>query len=80
MAEEKSSETVLPPAPGVGCDTGLDEAVLTRVTGVRKGKPALTCVQALELANEFGLPPARIGEACNRLGIKIMKCQLECFS
>jgi len=39
----------------------------------------LACAAALALAHEMGLPPARIGQAANALGIKITDCQLGCF-
>ena len=58
----------------------LDDAIRARATGERKGKPALTCAQALELAKAFQIEPASVGAACDRLGIKIMHCQLGCFS
>jgi hypothetical protein len=39
----------------------------------------LTCPAALKIANDFSVPPSRIGEAANRLKIKISSCQLGCF-
>jgi len=43
------------------------------------GDGRIACARALALAEELDVPPARIGEACNREGIKIAHCQLGCF-
>ncbi len=40
---------------------------------------AITCKQALTLANQRGISPAKVGDICNELGIKINNCQLGCF-
>ncbi len=39
----------------------------------------INCKTALNLANEFGVPPKTIGDVCNDLKIKIHNCQLGCF-
>jgi len=39
----------------------------------------LACAVALRLADELGVPPREIGRAADRLGIKIVGCQLGCF-
>jgi hypothetical protein len=62
------------------CTTRHDDAIRACATGERKGQPALTCAQALELARTMQVEPPRIREACDRLGIKIMDCQLGCFA
>jgi hypothetical protein len=43
----------------------------------KEGK--LTCTQARKLAEDLGVPPARVGEACNELKIKLKSCELGCF-
>lgn len=58
----------------------LDAAVRAAATGERKGRPAMTCAQALELARSLQTTPQEIGAACERLGIKFSHCQLGCFS
>jgi hypothetical protein len=40
---------------------------------------SITCAAALRLAEELGIPPRALGEAANKLGIKIDSCQLGCF-
>ena len=39
----------------------------------------LPCAAAFKIAAELNLPPRRIGEAADALGIKISSCQLGCF-
>jgi len=39
----------------------------------------LSCGEAEKLAKELGVKRIVIGEACDRLGIKIKGCQLGCF-
>ena len=80
MLEETQAKSAFPQATDVAVEARLDAAIRERATGERKGKPAMTCAQALELAETLQVEPARVGAACNRLGIKIMSCQLDCFS
>jgi hypothetical protein len=42
-----------------------------------KGK--LPCAVAFQIAKELKVTPKEIGDACNRLGIKVRSCQLGCF-
>lgn len=44
-----------------------------------KDKGKISCKQALEWAEELGIPPKRITEILNEKGIKIYGCQLGCF-
>ena len=37
------------------------------------------CARGLDLARRLGVDPARIGRACDQLGVKIASCQLGCF-
>lgn len=39
----------------------------------------LDCEEALSLARKFGVSPEQIGKACDRLKIRISRCQLGCF-
>ncbi len=39
----------------------------------------ISCPRARELAAELGVPVRTVGEACDRLGIKICACELGCF-
>ncbi|MDD3581852.1 MAG: hypothetical protein PHW74_12630 [Desulfobacca sp.] len=48
---------------------------------IRKAAPQgrMPCARAFQLAEEWGLSRARIGELLNELEIKIVQCQLGCF-
>ena len=39
----------------------------------------LPCAAAFELARKNGVSPKEIGDAANRVGVKIAACQLGCF-
>ena len=52
----------------------LDEKIKT---SLEDGK--LPCPIAFKIAKELKVSPKEIGEACNRLKIKIRSCQLGCF-
>ena len=39
----------------------------------------LPCAAAFRIAGEFKITPREVGEACNRLQIRIRACQLGCF-
>jgi hypothetical protein len=43
----------------------------------KEGK--IPCRKALEFAEKEGIPPKKVGELLNELGIKIVSCQLGCF-
>ena len=56
----------------------MDERLLEEVERrARDGR--LPCAVALELAAELGVAPLAVGQAANRLGVKITDCQLGCF-
>jgi hypothetical protein len=40
----------------------------------------ISCKHSLNIADELGVPPRMVGEACNELDIKIAACQLGCFA
>ncbi|MCJ7521236.1 MAG: hypothetical protein MUP21_03335 [Dehalococcoidia bacterium] len=39
----------------------------------------LPCAQAFRIAKKFKVAPKDVGDAANRLSIKICTCQLGCF-
>lgn len=39
----------------------------------------LPCAVAFKIARELKVPPKQVGDAANRLNIKITSCQLGCF-
>lgn len=39
----------------------------------------LTCPEARRIADEAGVAPKEVGQACNELKIKISGCALGCF-
>jgi hypothetical protein len=39
----------------------------------------LPCPAAFRIASEFKITTKEIGDACNRLKIKVCSCQLGCF-
>ncbi|MCX8126164.1 MAG: hypothetical protein N3E40_03355 [Dehalococcoidia bacterium] len=39
----------------------------------------LPCAVAFRIAGDLKVTPKQVGDACNRLKIKISKCQLGCF-
>ena len=39
----------------------------------------LPCAVAFKIARELKVAPKEVGEACNRLKIKVRSCQLGCF-
>ena len=56
-----------------------DEATLEKKVREASKEGRLACAVALRLADELGVPPREIGRAADRLGIKIVGCQLGCF-
>lgn len=52
----------------------IREAVLK---AAREGK--LSCTMARKLAGELKVTPKEVGEACDKLKIKIHTCELGCF-
>jgi hypothetical protein len=59
-------------------DAALREAVVAAVRTTRTER-RLSCAKALELAEQFGVRPARVGALCDAEGIKIRQCRLGCF-
>ncbi len=45
---------------------------------VKNGK--IRCADALSIAMEMKIPPAKVGEKLNQIKVKIISCQLGCFS
>ncbi len=74
---------------------GLAKRVLARITKEVKSKHMnrtleeelkaslvdgrLPCAVAFKIARKLEVPPKQVGEAANRLNIKIASCQLGCF-
>ncbi|MGE5576803.1 MAG: hypothetical protein ACM3TT_06345 [Syntrophothermus sp.] len=51
-----------------------EEALKRRASGGQ-----IACREALALADELDVAPRVVGDAANKLGIKIRACQLGCF-
>lgn len=45
----------------------------------KEGVKRMPCAVAFELAENCPVTLKEIGEACNKMGIKIVGCQLGCF-
>ncbi len=56
----------------------VTQEVLDRVKEAA-GDNGLTCPAARKLADDMGVAPKVIGDACNQLDIKINSCALGCF-
>ncbi len=56
----------------------VTQDVLDKVKEVAD-KSGFSCPEARKLAEELDVPPQVIGQACNKLGIKIKGCSLGCF-
>lgn len=39
----------------------------------------LPCAVAFQIAKELKVSPKAVGDACNKLNIKVRSCQLGCF-
>jgi hypothetical protein len=57
----------------------LVDAILERAREI-EGRKKLRCVDAFELARQYGVKVVRIGRICNQYNIRICKCQLGCFA
>lgn len=55
-------------------DDKISQAVLKEAKDGR-----ISCTAARKLARELQVSPREIGDACNRLKIKIHACELGCF-
>jgi hypothetical protein len=58
--------------------SNMDEAIEREMRAALVGGK-LPCAVAFRIARELGVVPKVIGDAANRLNIKIAKCQLGCF-
>ena len=63
---------------GQGKGSNMDEAVEREMRAVLVGGK-LPCAAAFGVAKKLGVSTREIGDAANRLNIKIAKCQLGCF-
>ena len=55
-------------------DSTLEEKIKTKLVNNK-----LPCAAAFQIAKEMNVSPHEVGEAANRLKIKIGRCQLGCF-
>ena len=53
---------------------GLDEEIMKSLVDGR-----LQCAVAFRIAKQFKVAPRQVGDAANRLKVKISGCQLGCF-
>jgi len=58
----------------------IEEAVRNAAKTRGDGRLVLPCAVAFELAREKGIDILEIGRVCNANNIKIVQCQLGCFS
>ncbi len=56
----------------------VTQEVLDRVKAAA-GDNGLSCPAARKLADDLGVEPKVIGDACNQLDVKIKNCALGCF-
>ncbi|HOW54145.1 MAG TPA: hypothetical protein PLR60_05750 [Syntrophorhabdaceae bacterium] len=56
-----------------------NEKLIHNAAAMREDKRILACAQAVRLSKEHDISLKEIGDTCNRLGIKIIECQLGCF-
>lgn len=45
----------------------------------KRGGEAITCAECFEIAERTGAARRVVGEAANRAGVRIVRCQLGCF-
>ncbi len=58
--------------------SNIDESMEREIRAVLVGGK-LPCAAAFGVAKKLGVSPGDVGDAANRLGIKIASCQLGCF-
>lgn len=58
---------------------GVTREALENILKSKAKNNRVSCRTAFELASELGVTPLEVGEALNRLKIKIVGCQLGCF-
>ena len=56
-----------------------NEKLVLDAARLREDKKILACAQAVKLSKEHDISLKEIGEICNRLGVKVIDCQLGCF-
>ncbi|MHC4061473.1 MAG: hypothetical protein ACYSUC_11725 [Planctomycetota bacterium] len=59
-------------------NTQLVDAVVETAQGP-DDKKELSCVEAFDIAERFGVEKLEVGRICNAYKIRIRKCQLGCF-
>ena len=71
-----------PSTPRVGSRSApgsVTAAQILEALGPHVRRCRVDCRDALALAARLGIRPARVGQVCDRHGIKIANCQLGCF-
>lgn len=56
-----------------------NEKLVLNAGVLREGRKILSCAQATQLAQEHGISLKEMGEICNKVGVKIIDCELGCF-
>ncbi len=57
----------------------ISDAEIKEILTAKQKEGKMACKTAFSIADEHGIPKAKIGELLNDLGIKLMSCQLGCF-
>jgi hypothetical protein len=60
-------------------ERATDDEIEKALAEIKGPDGVVTCAEALGLAARLEVEPLRVGEACNRLEIKIRSCQLGLF-
>lgn len=55
------------------------ERVVAEESGGAAGEGRLACARARGIAKRLGVAPKEVGDAADRLGMRIVDCQLGCF-
>ncbi|MFA5867220.1 MAG: hypothetical protein WC891_04575 [Actinomycetota bacterium] len=59
-------------------ENNVSQEVLNKVKEAA-GDNGLSCPEARKLADDLGVAPKVIGDACNQIDVKIKNCALGCF-
>jgi hypothetical protein len=55
------------------------KAIVEAATFEKDGRIRLTCAEAFKIAKKHGISMKRIGQVCDKSGIRLCRCQLGCF-
>ena len=56
----------------------IKKALMDKID-VKSGKLFIECTTTIEIAEKLSVTPIEVGKICNKMGIKIVNCQLGCF-